>query len=44
MLLDISAPIVPFDCFVEIKLYSTREELSELLEMEDVTSNNIFDD
>ena len=44
MLLDISAPIVPFDGFGEIKLYSTRDELSELLEMEGVDSKIIFDD
>lgn len=30
MLLDISAPIVPFEGFGEIKLYSTRDELREL--------------
>lgn len=32
MLLDISAPIVPFEGFGGIKLYSTRTELRELLE------------
>lgn len=31
MLLDISAPIVPFNGFGEIRLYSTRDELQELL-------------
>ena len=34
MLLDISAPIVPFEGFGEIKLYRTRDELHELLEGE----------
>jgi len=38
MLLDISAPIVSFEGFGEIKLYSTRDELRELLEKEDVES------
>lgn len=42
MMLDISAPIVPFDGFGEIKLYSTRDELIELLEMEGVKSKTIF--
>ncbi len=41
MLLDISAPIVPFEGFGEIKLYSTRDELRELLEKEDVESEII---
>lgn len=31
MLLDILAPIVPFEGFGKIKLYSTRNELQELL-------------
>lgn len=44
MLLDITAPIVPFEGFGEIKLYSTRDELKDLLEMEGVTSKIIFDD
>ena len=44
MLLDISAPIVPFEGFGEIKLYSTREDLRELLEKEGTTSKIIFDD
>lgn len=43
MLLDISAPIVPFDGFGEIKLYSTRDELSKLLTMKNVDSKIIFD-
>lgn len=38
MLLDISEPIVPFGGFEEIKLYSTRDELRELLEKEGVES------
>ena len=41
MLLDISAPIVPFEGFGEIKLYSTRDELRELLEKENVESEII---
>ena len=44
MLLDISAPIVPFEWFWEIKLYSTRDELRELLEKEDVESEIINND
>lgn len=44
MQLDVFAPIVPFEGFGEIKLYSTREELKELLEMEGTTSKIIFDD
>jgi len=36
MLLDISAPIIPFKGFGEIKLYSTREELSDLLSLSDI--------
>ena len=44
MRLDITAPIIPFEGFGEIKLYSTRNELRELLEMEGVTSKIIFDD
>lgn len=44
MLLDISAPIVPFEGFGEIKLYSTRNELRELLEKEDVESEIINSD
>ncbi|MCM1233632.1 MAG: hypothetical protein NC489_26255 [Ruminococcus flavefaciens] len=32
MLLDISAPIVPFEGLGKIKLYSTRDELQELLQ------------
>ena len=38
MMLDISAPIIPFEGFGEIKLYSTRNELNGLLESEDVES------
>ena len=44
MRLDITAPIIPFEGFGEIKLYSTSNELRELLEMEGVTSKIIFDD
>lgn len=44
MLLDISAPIVPFEGFGEIKLYSTRDELHELLEKETVESEIINND
>ncbi len=42
MLLDITAPIIPFVGFGEIKLYSTRDDLKDLLEMEGVTSKIIF--
>lgn len=44
MLLDISAPIVPFEGFGEIKLYSTRDELQELLEGEAVETEIINND
>jgi len=44
MLLDISAQIVPFEGFGEIKLYSTRDELRELLEGEDVEAEIINND
>ena len=36
MLLDITAPIIPFKGFGEIKLYSTRDELSDLLSLNNV--------
>ncbi len=35
-MLDTTAPIVPFEGFGEIKLYSTREELRDLLALERV--------
>ena len=38
MRLDISAPIIPFEGFGGIKLYSTRDELGELLELKDTNS------
>lgn len=41
MLLDILAPIVPFEGFGKIKLYSTRNELQELLK-NDVTNSEII--
>lgn len=44
MLLDISAPIVPFEGFGEIKLYRTRDELHELLEGETVEAEIINND
>ena len=44
MLLDISAPIVPFEGLGGIKLYSTRDELKELLEKEDTKSEVIHND
>lgn len=42
MLLDISAPIVPFESCGGIKLYSTRDELQELLQQEGVKSEILF--
>ena len=36
MLLDSTAPITPFKGFGEIKLYSTREELHDLLSLNNV--------
>lgn len=36
MLLDITAPIIPFKGFGKIKLYSTRDELSDLLSLNNV--------
>lgn len=44
MILDFSAPIVPFEGLGKIKLYSTRDELRELLENGDVESEVIHDD
>ena len=44
MLLDITAPIIPFVGFGEIKLYSTKDDLKDLLEMEGVISKIIFND
>ena len=44
MLLDISAPIVPFEGFGEIKLYRTRDELHELLEGEAVEAEIVKND
>lgn len=44
MLLDISAPIVPYEGCGKIKLYSTRDELRELLENEGVESEVIHGD
>lgn len=44
MLLDLSASIVPFEGFGEIKLYSTRDELRVLLEGEGVESEVINND
>ncbi len=38
MKLDITAPIIPYEGFGEIRLYSTREELSELLTLDCVES------
>nr|WP_296006463.1 hypothetical protein [uncultured Blautia sp.] len=43
MSLDILAPIVPFRGFGEIKLYSTRNELKELLNEKGVESKIIND-
>lgn len=43
MLLDISAPIVPYKSLGKIRLYSTRDELHELLEGEGVESEIIHD-
>lgn len=39
-----TATSIPFEGFGEIKLYSTRNTLRELLEMDGVTSTVIFDD
>ncbi len=43
MLLDINAPIIPFKGFGEIKLYSTRDELKDLLMSDNVQANIIND-
>ena len=43
MEIDINAPIIPFEGLGGIKLYSTREELRELLESEETISYPIFD-
>lgn len=45
MVLDITAPIIPFKGFGEIKLYSTRDEMNDLLLLNDVRStviNNVW--
>lgn len=44
MILDVSAPIVPFEGLGKIKRYSTRDELRELLENGDVESEVIHGD
>lgn len=41
MWLDLTAPIIPFLGFGEIKLYSTRDELSDLLSLSDVETTVI---
>ncbi len=43
MHLDIYAPINPFEGFGEIKLYSTRDELKELLEKQNVSETVVND-
>ncbi len=43
MHLDIYAPIIPFEGFGEIKLYSTRDELKELLEKQNVSETMVND-
>ena len=44
MLLDITAPIIPFVGFGEIKLYSTTSDLQELLEGDAVVSKVLNND
>lgn len=44
MILDIFAPIVPFEGMGGIKLYSTRAELWSLLEMKGVNSRVLYDE
>lgn len=44
MQLDVYAPIIPFEGLGGIKLYSTREELKELLEQKGTASKIIFDE
>lgn len=43
MHIDIYAPIIPFEGFGEIKLYSTRDELKELLEKQNVSETVVND-
>lgn len=43
MNLDISAPIIPFDGFGSIKLYSTRDDLSQILTLKNVDTQIIND-
>lgn len=43
MHLDIYAPIIPFEGFGEIKLYSTRDELKGLLEKQNVSETMVND-
>lgn len=44
MVLDVYAPITPFEGFGDIKLYSTRRELKEILELDGVVSRVMYDD
>ena len=43
MEIDINAPIIPFKGLGGIKLYSTKEELKDILSLPNVTSRIVFD-
>ena len=43
MVLDITAPIIPFKGFGEIRLYSTRDEMNDLLLLDDIRITVIND-
>ena len=44
MKIDINAPIIPFKGLGGIELYSTKEELKDILSLPNVTSRNYFED
>ena len=41
--IDVNAPIIPYEGLGGIKLYSTREELKDILSLSDVTSRIVYD-
>ena len=41
--IDVNAPIIPYEGLGGIKLYSTREELKDILSLPNVTSRIIYD-
>lgn len=43
MRIDINAPIIPFEGLGGIKLYSTKNELKEILAFDDIISKDLWD-